>query len=109
MRRLNAFLMLLFYSAMAFAVHHKKQPPTGVGALAQQLTTGPINFASTLLNASCFLVGGSFLLASMVKYVEHRRSPLMITMSTVVFLFLSGVVLVAIPILTSDYVQALLH
>lgn len=71
----------------------------GIGNLAKNLLE-PVNLFSNLVQAGCFVIGGSFLFASIVKYFEHKRSPLMTPLSTVVFLFIFGVALLAIPFIS---------
>jgi hypothetical protein len=68
----------------------------GLGSVAQNLIE-PVDLFSKFLDATCFLIGGSFLFASIVKYIEHKRSPLMVPISTVIYLVLAGLVLIALP------------
>jgi hypothetical protein len=70
--------------------------PTGIGAVANNLME-PVGFLSDFIYTGCFVIGGSFIFASIVKYIEHRRTPLLVTLSTVVFLFLAGLFLIALP------------
>jgi len=68
----------------------------GFGALATNMMT-PVGIVSDFVNSACIMIGGCFVFASIVKYFEHKRSPLMVTMSTVVFLFIAGIVLLLLP------------
>jgi len=70
--------------------------PTGFGGVANNMMT-PVSVVSDFVNSACMLVGGCFIFASVVKFFEHKRSPMMVTMSTVVFLFIAGVVLILLP------------
>jgi hypothetical protein len=70
----------------------------GFGAVAQNVME-PVTLLSQFVSAACYLIGGSFLFASIIKYIEHRRSPLMVPISTVVFLFIGGLLLVLLPFL----------
>lgn len=70
----------------------------GFGAVANNLMD-PVTLFYQFMQSACLLIGGGFLFASVVKYFEHRRSPLMVSMSTVVFLFIAGIVLIALPLL----------
>jgi hypothetical protein len=70
----------------------------GIGGMAQNMMD-PVGFLSDFIYSGCILIGGSFLFASIIKYVEHRRSPLMVPISTVVFLFIAGALLIALPFL----------
>ncbi len=70
--------------------------PQGVGKVADNLMQ-PVAFASQFIYTACLVIGASFLFACIVKYVEHRRNPLVAPMSTVVFLFIAGLFLMALP------------
>lgn len=70
---------------------------TGAGGLANEMME-PVGMFSHFVNAACIILGTSFVFASVVKYFEHRRSPLMVPISTVVFLFIGGTVLLMIPL-----------
>jgi len=59
----------------------------------------PITLFSGLINTACYLLGGSFIFASLIKYLEHRRSPLMVSISTVIFLLIAGIILILLPML----------
>lgn len=68
----------------------------GVGTVAQNVME-PVTLFSDFINTGCLLIGGCFLFASVIKYFEHRRSPLMVPLSTVIFLFIAGAILIALP------------
>lgn len=85
----------LFNSSVAVALQQKK---AGLGGVASNLME-PVGLFSNFVDSACFLIGGSFLIASVIKYMEHRRSPLMVPISTVVFLVIAGAVLVFLPFL----------
>lgn len=70
--------------------------PQGVGKVADNLLQ-PVAFASQFIYSACLVIGASFIFAGIIKYVEHRRNPLVAPMSTVVFLFLAGIFLMALP------------
>lgn len=89
-------LILLGIPVLAFAVDRN----VGLGGVATTLMD-PVHLASNFLHAACYIIGGAFLFASIIKYFEHRRSPMMVTMSTIVFLLIAGLVLIAIPLFTS--------
>jgi hypothetical protein len=72
---------------------------TGLGGVAQNLME-PVTFFSDFIQSGCFLIGGSFVFASIIKYFEHRRSPLMVPISTVVFLLIAGIILILLPFLS---------
>jgi len=70
---------------------------SSLGKLSSNLLE-PVGIVSRFVKTACFLGGGSFLFASIIKYIEHRRSPLMVPISTVVFLFIAGIVLILLPL-----------
>ena len=70
----------------------------GVGGMANNLME-PVGLMSDFIGSGCILIGASFLFASLIKYIEHRRSPLMVPISTVVFLLIAGIVLLGLPFL----------
>lgn len=67
-----------------------------LGGVANNLMA-PVSLLSNFITSACFLIGGSFLFASLIKYIEHRRSPTMVPISTVVFLIIAGLLLIIIP------------
>lgn len=73
--------------------------PSGIGEVATNLMA-PVGVLSDFVYTACWILGGSFVFASIIKYFEHRRSPLMVPMGTVVFLFLAGGMLIALPFLS---------
>jgi hypothetical protein len=87
---LRVFLLWLI-PTLVFA-----QDESGIGFVARNMIE-PVSLFAQFINAGCFLVGGSFLFASIIKYIEHRRSPLMVPISTVVFLFIAGLLLIGLP------------
>ncbi|EKD69990.1 MAG: hypothetical protein ACD_46C00682G0002 [uncultured bacterium] len=72
---------------------------TGFGEVAQNLMS-PVGLMSDFVYSGCLIVGGSFIFAAIIKYFEHRNSPLMVPISTVVFLFIAGLALLALPLLS---------
>ena len=87
------YLISMFLLPCALAAHEG-----GFGGVAQNLME-PVSLFSDFIQTGCFLIGASFLFASIIKYIEHRRSPLMVPISTVVFLFIAGIILVLLPFL----------
>ena len=71
----------------------------GAGKVAETLLE-PIKVLSNLIGTTCFVIGSSFLFASLIKYIEHKRSPLMVPISTVFYLFIIGLILVLLPFIS---------
>lgn len=85
------FLCFICFSSIGIA-------DGGIGDVAENLME-PLSLISDFVNTGCFIIGGSFLFASLIKYIDHRRSPLMVPISTVIFLFIAGLALILLPFL----------
>lgn len=68
----------------------------GLGAMATNIME-PVSLLSDFVTAACIIIGGSFIFASVIKYKEHCRSPLMVPISTVIFLIIAGLALIGLP------------
>lgn len=75
------------------------EAPVGFGGVANSMMT-PVSILADFVHTACLLIGMGFLFASIVKYFEHRRSPLMVPISTVVFLLIAGALLICLPLLS---------
>lgn len=60
----------------------------------------PVTVVSQFISTACIVLGGAFLFTSVIKYIEHRRNPLASPIGTVIFLFIAGVILIFLPIIT---------
>jgi len=93
---------VLFLPIMAIA---SNDPNTSIattsdlGHVAQNLME-PVGILSDFVQTACFIIGISFLFASIIKYKEHRRNPLMVPIGTVVFLLIAGILLILLPFLS---------
>lgn len=86
------FTVISFFAVdLAFAAR-----PVGFGSVAQNMLE-PVSVLADFVSAACFIIGGSFIFASIIKYIEHRRSPLMVPISTVIFLVIAGSLLIGLP------------
>jgi len=95
-KKVMAWLMLAYGWTVTAAYAAYNEKPTGIGGMAKNMLD-PVFLLSDFVSAACFLIGGSFLFASIIKYIEHRRSPLMIPISTVVSLLIGGLLLIGLP------------
>ncbi|OGT37908.1 MAG: hypothetical protein A3F12_07240 [Gammaproteobacteria bacterium RIFCSPHIGHO2_12_FULL_38_14] len=101
------FRMLFLYwiPMLALAVENKAVQADstvqslGLGRVMQNMLD-PLSVLSDFIQTACFVIGGSFIFASFIKYIEHRRNPLMVPISTVVLLLIMGIVLVLLPFLS---------
>jgi Ca2+/H+ antiporter len=70
--------------------------PTGLGGVANNLMD-PVNMFANFIGSGSIVVGIAFLLGAFVKYNQHKRNEMAAPMSTVVFLLVTGLILLAIP------------
>ncbi|TAK77067.1 MAG: hypothetical protein EPO11_03195 [Gammaproteobacteria bacterium] len=71
----------------------------GVGQVAQNAIE-PVSVFASFIQTACIIVGASFLFTCLIKYIEHRRSPLMVPLSRVIFLLVAGVILILLPFIS---------
>ncbi len=57
----------------------------------------PIEVIISFVSVGCLIVGFACFFAALVKYFEHRRSPLHVPFSTVVWLVIIGLLLLILP------------
>ncbi|MES2219022.1 MAG: hypothetical protein V4501_11500 [Pseudomonadota bacterium] len=79
-----------WYSTLALAVR------PGIGGVANNLMD-PVNMFANFIGSGSIVVGIAFLLAAFVKYNQHKRNEMAAPISTVIFLFIAGLLLLAIP------------
>lgn len=94
----SGWLWWLFCLSVAPALTLGAKNNAGVGNVASNMME-PVSVVTDFVHTGCLLMGSAFIFASIVKYFEHRRSPLMVTLSTVVFLFVAGLVLLSLPLI----------
>jgi hypothetical protein len=56
----------------------------------------PVSIIIQLVRAVSFISGSGLLLGGMVKYIDYRRNPIAVRLSTVAFMFIFGVSLILI-------------
>jgi hypothetical protein len=91
---LKITMLLIAMPSLVFA-----ERTVGLGGVASSMMA-PVGLATSFLHSGCYIIGAAFLFASFVKYMDHRRSPTMVPISTVIFLVIAGLTLIAIPIFT---------
>lgn len=89
--------LLTIYSNMASAAH--RDDSVGIGGVADNLME-PVGLMADFVYSACIIIGASFIFASVIKYIEHKRSPLMVPIGTPIFLFVAGVALMCMPFLS---------
>ena len=104
-RVLVQLFILFLLPVVAFAADNSDSASTAMslGKVAENLME-PVGLLADFVQTGCFIIGASFVFASLIKYFEYRRSPLMVPISTVVFLLIAGIVLILLPLL-SFYVE----
>lgn len=97
---MNNLIRLIILYFIAFIIVISQQTAFAVQDLGQvaQNIMEPVTVVSQFMMTACFVIGGSFLFTSIIKYVEHRRNPLASPISTVVFLFIAGIILILLLI-----------
>lgn len=103
----NLVKTIIILCLLPMAAEAAVNSTVGVGGVANSLMD-PVGVVGGFIQNTCLLVGGAFIFASIIKYFEHRRSPTMVPISTVVYLFLGGLLLLALPLtayLTSNGVH----
>jgi len=86
-----AGIFLFFISSFTFALND-----LSLGEVARNITE-PLEAVSGFVSVGCLIVGVACLFASLVKYFEHRKSPLAVPISTVVWILIIGLLLLIIP------------
>lgn len=92
-KQILLFITIVLTHGLSDAASHK---PLGLGEVANNLME-PVGLFSDFIFSGCFIIGTGFVFASIVKYIEHRRSPLMVPISTVIFLLIAGIILILLP------------
>lgn len=90
-------LGIFFYLALpqwAFAAGRE----AGIGAFANA-ALGPIDTLTNAITNISIVMGIAFLVTAVIKYFEYRRSPMMVTVSTIFFFVVAGLILVSLPFL----------
>lgn len=70
----------------------------GIGEVADNLMD-PVTVFSGFVSTISIVVGACFLFASLIKYNQHRVNPLAVPISTVVTLFVMGIILFLLPLI----------
>lgn len=85
-------LFFLFF----FALVSRAAEKLSFGEVAANMTQ-PIEVVTGFVSVGCLIIGVACLFASLVKYFEHRRSPLHVPFSKVVWLIIIGLLLLILP------------
>jgi hypothetical protein len=86
------FICLILISNLAFA----EQQPTGIGNYATELLE-PVNVLSDFMGTGSIILGIACLFGALLRYGQYRVNPLAAPLSTVVILFILGLLLIGLP------------
>jgi hypothetical protein len=70
----------------------------GVGAIANDIQQ-PISLIIQLVRAVSAICGFGLTLGGILKFLEHRRNPVAVTLSAVFFMFLFGFALISVALI----------
>ncbi|MDR3477512.1 MAG: hypothetical protein P4M14_05705 [Gammaproteobacteria bacterium] len=87
------FFCALCLPVLAVAATH----PAGIGQVANNMLE-PVYLVSDFVSSAAIIIGGTCLFGAFLKYMQYRINPLAAPMSTVLVLFLMGLVLVCLPL-----------
>lgn len=96
-KKLLLSMIALFIPALVMG--KEADHSVGLANVAQNLME-PVGVVADFVQTGCLVIGGAFIFTSIIRYIEHRRSPLMTPISTVVFLFIAGILLILLPFLS---------
>jgi hypothetical protein len=88
---------VLFWPVLVIAAKPVQQH-YGLAGVANNLME-PVSILANFIGSMSIVIGLSFLLATILKYLQHRVNPMAVPISTVVLLLIMGVLLVGIPFL----------
>lgn len=87
---------LFFYFLLPKLACAAGRDSAGIGAFADA-TLGPIETITHAITNISIILGIAFLVTAVIKYFEYRRSPMMVTISTIFFFVVAGLILVGLP------------
>ena len=62
---------------------------------------GPVSVAGDMINACSQIIGVGLLVASVIRYAEHRKRPVQVRIATPILFFLFGIFLTCLPYIAS--------
>ncbi len=91
----KVLLMLLLFCLAPSAVLAAQD--TGIGQIAIGLME-PVGILTDFVSSASLIIGAAFIFSSIIRYRQHRVNPLAMPISTVILLFVMGVLLIVLPI-----------
>jgi hypothetical protein len=95
MKFFKILLVLWSFPAAAFAL--ERLHGVGAGKVAENLME-PVSILANFIGSMSIIIGVSCLFASFLKFMQNRVNPLISPISTVIMLFIMGVVLLCLPL-----------
>lgn len=99
--------ILLLLPMPSLASRAKSDLPT-MGAFANNLMA-PVDFMADFIEPACFMIGFSFAIASLIKYLDMKKNPEKQQLGTVFFLLIGGIILMLFPVLALFLERGLSH
>ena len=97
-RNIVCLFLLTSMSTVLFADTASDQSVAGLGQVASNLLV-PVEVASDLLSGTAIIIGLTCLFGALVRYMQHRVNPLAHPISTVLILFILGIILLCLPLI----------
>lgn len=96
MNKINRAILIVMslFPAIALAAFGQ-QPQGGLGDMASSMM-GSTNFVRDTVGLGSLVVGGTFLFASFIRYKQYRINRLAAPLSTVITLFILGILLLGL-------------
>lgn len=69
---------------------------TSLGTVALNMVE-PINIVADFIGTACMITGITMIFGAFLKYLQYRVNPLVAPISTIIMLFIFGVVLLCLP------------
>ncbi len=94
--RINKIYLLIFFW-LPGQLYAYDVGTTGIGGVAVNALE-PVSLLSSFMASAALAIGITFVVAAFFKYIQHRRNPLAHPISTVVFWFILGLILLCLPL-----------
>lgn len=97
--RLCKWLLIIFFSlAYSQFIFAQAQTHRAWGTVADTVHSG-LGSLNTLFFAAAYMIGIAFALGALLRYKHYRDNPTQVSMSSICFLAIFGVLLIGMPLL----------
>ncbi|MBS0358602.1 MAG: hypothetical protein JSS53_04980 [Proteobacteria bacterium] len=104
LNRLYGFLSALFSSLLLIQVGYANDEATRGSGITWGNVSGnvlePASMLKHLAYVGCYTIGIALLLSALLQFVQHRRNPMQVRLIQPVTLFLFGLALILVPIIS---------